>query len=145
MTELEPVAWMDDGTTRNGSETTSFRVVHADTKATMPRASSENFTVALVRLSDAEELEARLTSVSVMKDAFQAAFCRVTRELEAAEALLKEAGEALKPFAEALDSSNGDERDGSPIWETSCAMAIDFRHLRAARSLMSKIGERNGE
>lgn len=44
---VEPVAWMDDGSTRNGSETTSYRVVSAETKAAMPKASSDNFNTPL--------------------------------------------------------------------------------------------------
>lgn len=44
---------------------------------------------------------------------------------------------ALRPFAESLESTDGDERDGSPIWETPCAMAIDFKHLRAAAAAIA--------
>jgi len=43
----EPVAWLDDGSTRAGSDSTSFRVVTAATKATMPNASAVNFNTPL--------------------------------------------------------------------------------------------------
>lgn len=44
---LKPAAWMDDGSTRSGSEATSFRVVTSETLEAMPRASRENFKTAL--------------------------------------------------------------------------------------------------
>lgn len=47
MSETKPVAWMDDGTTRTGSETTGFRVVTDETKASMPNASARNFNAPL--------------------------------------------------------------------------------------------------
>jgi hypothetical protein len=39
----EPVAWMDDGSTRAGSHDTAYRVVTADTKAAMPKAAAEAY------------------------------------------------------------------------------------------------------
>ena len=42
-----PVAWLDDGSVRAGSDRTSFRVVTAATKAAMPDASAVNFTTPL--------------------------------------------------------------------------------------------------
>lgn len=39
----EPVAWMDDGSTRAGSHDTAYRVVTAATKAAMPKAAAEAY------------------------------------------------------------------------------------------------------
>ncbi|WCK26592.1 hypothetical protein [Agrobacterium pusense] len=47
LSAAEPVAWMDNGDTRNGSTSTSFRVVTAETKAAMPKASADNFNTPL--------------------------------------------------------------------------------------------------
>lgn len=38
MANVEPVAWLDDGSTLNGTRTTSHRVVTTQTLAEMPRA-----------------------------------------------------------------------------------------------------------
>lgn len=42
-----PVAWMDDGSTRNGSRGTDFRVVTDRTKRDMPRAASAAYVIPL--------------------------------------------------------------------------------------------------
>lgn len=43
----EPVAWMDDGSTRAGSHDTAYRVVTAATKAGMPAAAAAAYTTPL--------------------------------------------------------------------------------------------------
>lgn len=45
--EDEAVAWLDDGSTRNGSHGTDYRVVTAATKAGMPKAAAEAYTTPL--------------------------------------------------------------------------------------------------
>lgn len=84
--------------------------------------------------SAAWKLDARNFMRYAAKDSTEAAdeIERLNRELEAA-------GETLKPFAEALDDDVGGETDTSSIWESSCAMALEFRHLRAARRLYGKL------
>lgn len=60
---------------------------------------------------------------------------------EAAEAHVAKLSEALKPFAEAAENLDDNHADGSPIWETSAAMGIDARHLRAARAALTRSPE----
>lgn len=43
----QPLAWMDDGTTRSGSEHTAYRVVTDETKRGMPKAAASSFSVPL--------------------------------------------------------------------------------------------------
>ncbi|NKF57509.1 hypothetical protein GO299_04718 [Ralstonia solanacearum] len=45
--DARPVAWMDDGSTRNGSESTSYRVVTDATKRNMPSAAAQAYTTPL--------------------------------------------------------------------------------------------------
>lgn len=43
----EPVAWLDDGRTRSGSNSTSYRVVTAETKRSMPASVAAVFATPL--------------------------------------------------------------------------------------------------
>lgn len=53
--------------------------------------------------------------------------------------------EALRPFAEAVESLDDDHADGSPIWESPAAMGIDAGHLRTALSQYRTLGDRHDD
>jgi hypothetical protein len=69
--KMEPVAWMDDGSLRSGSESTAFRVVSAETKSTMPSASAVNFTIPLYTADQVKELTDRARN-EALEEAFLA-------------------------------------------------------------------------
>lgn len=102
------------------------------------------FTVPLVRLSDAEariaELEALVTASE--KDRYCTNF-KLLKRAEAAEALLKEAGKALEPFA-SCSSEWDDEDDALHVfleWEDGTpAQSLPVVDFRAARAIHDKIG-----
>ena len=54
MKQQEPVAWLDDGTCRSGSESTSLRVVTEETKRDMPRSVATSFSTPLYALPGAK-------------------------------------------------------------------------------------------
>lgn len=91
------------------------------------------------------EAEASRDTMSAVAATFKA-------ERDAAEALLKEAGPvidklrtALEPLSNRVFNDNGDISVNYPVNFTSEHCISAYFADRAARSLMSKIGEHNGE
>lgn len=166
MTELEPVAYA--AFAENGN----IRIWSQEPGRVDATAAVDSFKVEhLVRLSDAEarirelererdEWEGRsermandwlqfCADMDVTWDAQEAVayelkadFSNLRARAEAAEALLKEAGKALEPFAQEADAWEG-YSDIEAIVEdfpSYCGRNIRVSDLRAARSIASKIG-----
>lgn len=133
-TELEPVAYaLEEGTHTSAMLTDAYE-----------------YNTPLVTLSSAQsaiaERDARIAELERWRDLALNTLRIKSEEAEAAEALLKEAGKVLEPFAERAGKLDGIWKDHEANWSPAFgSTAVTIGHLRAARSLMSKIGERNGE
>lgn len=84
---VEPVAWLDDGTTRAGSTGTSFRCVTDAAKKDMPRAVAESFTTPLFARPEPTALADLVAYTKALEDLL----VKQSNSLSAENARLREA------------------------------------------------------
>lgn len=89
--------------------------------------------------NDVEKLLDALLDAAISADKGERAVARS----DAAQALLKEAGEVVEPFARAAEDLHDNARDVSDLWESPAALSILAANLRDARTFLTKLREQS--